>query len=88
MARGSRAEVGWADDDDDDGVMAVVGIGGLDVDVGAAGAEGSASASGLAGEGGDEGRLDTIEGTEVPGGGAPLTIWSSLEPDMVRVRLV
>lgn len=31
-----------------------------------------------------EGDLETTDGTEVPGGGAPLTIWSSLEPDMVR----
>lgn len=78
MASGSEAELGWGGD-----VMVVVGIGGLDVVVGAAGAEGSASSSCFIDEGGDEGRLDTIEGTEVPGGGAPLTIWSSLEPDMV-----
>ena len=40
---------------------------------------GSAFSSNGAGE--DD--LDTTVGTEVPGGGAPLTIWSSLEPDMV-----
>ena len=85
MVRGSGVEEGWRDDDD---VMVVVGIGGLDVAVGAAGAEGCASSSCLIGDGGDEGRLETIAGTEVPGGGAPLTIWSSLEPDMVCVRRV
>lgn len=62
--------------------MVVVGIGGLDVAAGA-GAEGSASSSCLIGDGGDEGRLDMTVGMEVPGGGAPLTNWSSLEPDMV-----
>lgn len=33
--------------------------------------------------GAGEDDLETTIGTEVPGGGAPLTIWSSLEPDMV-----
>ncbi len=33
--------------------------------------------------GAGEDDLETTVGTEVPGGGAPLTIWSSLEPDMV-----
>ena len=32
---------------------------------------------------GEEEREGMMVGTEVPGGGAPLTIWSSLDSDMV-----
>jgi len=35
--------------------------------------------------GAGEEERETMEGMEVPGGGAPLTIWSSLEPDMLLV---
>lgn len=34
-------------------------------------------------DGAGEDDLETTVGTEVPGGGAPLTIWSSLEPDII-----
>lgn len=33
--------------------------------------------------GAGEEERETMEGMEVPGGEAPLTIWSSLEPDML-----
>ena len=36
--------------------------------------------------GAGEEALETTSGTEVPGGGAPLTIWSSLEPDISARR--
>ena len=39
--------------------------------------------SAFSANGAGEDDLETTEGTEVPGGGAPLTIWSSLEPDMI-----
>ena len=39
--------------------------------------------SAFSSDGAGEDDLETMVGTEVPGGGAPLTIWSSLEPDMI-----
>ena len=39
--------------------------------------------SAFSSDGAGEDDLDVRRGTEVPGGGAPLTIWSSLESDMV-----
>lgn len=39
--------------------------------------------SAFSSDGAGEDDLETTVGTDVPGGGAPLTIWSSLEPDIV-----
>lgn len=39
----------------------------------------------LSSDGAGEDDREMTVGTEVPGGGTPLTIWSSLEPDMVPV---